>query len=194
MESLNEAIAQWTGHKRWKLQYRATLHGFAPNDFHSRCNDKGESLVIYKDESGYIYGGYTKIGWQNFDEDSDLLGIYDPEAFVFSLLNPKRIPPVQFKQRKYSSEEVECYSVYYDYERGPSFCVDRENLLLGWSCKKNELFIDTDHLFQYFQDPTEYSPINYETFDFTDRDWQTFTCNRCKLTEIEVFVLESNEM
>jgi hypothetical protein len=46
------------------LIYRASQDGFEANDFHSKCDQKPNTLMIIKSEHGNIFGGYTeqKIG------------------------------------------------------------------------------------------------------------------------------------
>ena len=54
---------------RFKLLYRASSQGFTGRAFHSNCNNKGNTLVIIKATTGFIFGGYTNIKWAN-PEDS----------------------------------------------------------------------------------------------------------------------------
>ena len=48
-----------------RLLYRGSRDGFKAQNFHDRCNNKGETLVIIKSEADYIFGGYTEINWDN---------------------------------------------------------------------------------------------------------------------------------
>ena len=38
---------------------RATTHGFRAQDFSVRCNDKGPTFILMRDDRGEIFGGFT---------------------------------------------------------------------------------------------------------------------------------------
>ena len=59
---------------KWKLQYRASEHGYSAKSFH-RCCDyiQGPNLIVIKSNGGWIFGGYTT---QSRSEDDLLEGIY----------------------------------------------------------------------------------------------------------------------
>ena len=46
-----------------KLCYRASLHGWSSQQFHQRCDDKVNTVVLVK-VGNYIFGGYTDQTWQ----------------------------------------------------------------------------------------------------------------------------------
>ena len=43
--------------------YKASIDGWAPKDFHGRCDKKGPTLVIMKSKVGKVFGGFCMIGW-----------------------------------------------------------------------------------------------------------------------------------
>jgi hypothetical protein len=45
------------------LCYRASLHGWSTQDFHSRCDDIAGTVVLIK-VGNWIFGGYTDQTWQ----------------------------------------------------------------------------------------------------------------------------------
>ena len=54
---------------RWLLCYRASLHGWLVETFHSNCDGKNNTITIIKKDN-YVFGGYTDIPWGktiNFD-------------------------------------------------------------------------------------------------------------------------------
>lgn len=65
----------------WSLIYRASKDGFGANDFHSKCNDKENTLVIIKSTNGNVFGGYTEQNWNGYESKCDL------NAFIFSFIN-----------------------------------------------------------------------------------------------------------
>ena len=70
------------------LLYRLTRDGDNPQAFHSRCDNKGMTIIFVKNYSnGYRFGGYTSVPWKgdnNYHQDA--------RAFVFSLNNKKKYP------------------------------------------------------------------------------------------------------
>lgn len=52
------ALENWTGYNAsmWYLCYRATDHGIAASLFHARCDNKGATIVLYKNAANYIFG------------------------------------------------------------------------------------------------------------------------------------------
>ncbi|GLT90051.1 hypothetical protein SLE2022_080030 [Rubroshorea leprosula] len=68
----------------WKLLYHSTLNGLSFNTFlGSITNDNGPTVLIIKDNEGYIYGGYASQPWERH---SDFYG--DMKSFLFQL-HPK---------------------------------------------------------------------------------------------------------
>ncbi len=50
------------GNKRFVtyMLYRGSEHGWKYKDFHSRCDNKGPTISLFKIKDGDIIGGYTK--------------------------------------------------------------------------------------------------------------------------------------
>ena len=73
-----------------KLLYRGSRDGDRTKTCHELCDNKQNVLIIMKSETGYIFGGYSKVGFKinnNFDYK------IDNNCFLFSL-NLKKIYPV----------------------------------------------------------------------------------------------------
>jgi len=106
-------IKEWTGYKYFELLYRGNKDGTTSKIFHNKCDNKGPTLCLYKNEKGYVFGGYASISWT-----SD--GSYHsaPESFIFTLTNIHGTEPLKFPNSDIN------YSVYHDSSRGPTF---------GWS-------------------------------------------------------------
>ena len=64
-----------------KLIYRATRDGDSIENFHSKCDNIRNTLMIVETTTGYIFGGFTSVGWNNNKGKC----IYDNKAFCFSL-------------------------------------------------------------------------------------------------------------
>ena len=104
-------ILEWSGYKSMKLIYRGSRDGTKSNDFHNKCDNQGPTICLFKNEKGYIFGGYSSISWTN---DS---GNYHsaPESFIFTLTNIYNIKPTKFPNSDSN------YSVYHYSSYGPTF-------------------------------------------------------------------------
>jgi len=74
------------------LIYKGSKDGFKASDFHSKCDDKSNTLVIVKSSNGNIFGGNTEQSWLNTDPISVRIDKNDPKAFIFSLINKEHRP------------------------------------------------------------------------------------------------------
>ncbi|KAJ5079815.1 hypothetical protein M0811_04128 [Anaeramoeba ignava] len=87
--------------------------GFPAQKFHSKCDNKGETLVIIQTTDKYIFGGFLEIGFPS----GDFRYLKDPNAFIFSLKNPNNNIPQKFKIQ----EGKEDYAIRYNRNDGPRF-------------------------------------------------------------------------
>jgi len=103
-------LCQFPNTKVWTLLYRATTDGFSACSFHSKCDNKPNTLVIIKSKSGNVFGGYTQQDW------SSRFGLHkkDPSAFIFSFINSQNEPLVM------KCQETK-YAIYCDKNFGPTF-------------------------------------------------------------------------
>ena len=108
-ECMNK-IYEWTGGKNMKLLYRGTRDGMTANIFHNKCDNQGPTVSLFKNENGYIFGGYTFKNWSSSNNY-----IIDPFSFIFTLTNKYNIPPTRF--HNFNSY----YSIYDNYSYGPTF-------------------------------------------------------------------------
>ncbi len=93
----------------WQLIYRASQDGFEATSFHSKCDNKPNTLIIIKTESGNIFGGYTEQNWTPSDSFKT-----DKNFFVFSLIN-KHNKPLKLRSSD-ATKGISCRSNF-----GPSF-------------------------------------------------------------------------
>jgi len=73
--------------EKWKLIYRASLHGFKASDFHEKCDGASKTLTIIRSSNSNIFGGYTEAQWDSSGQIKS-----DPVAFIFSLENKENNP------------------------------------------------------------------------------------------------------
>jgi len=72
-----------------KLLYRASRDGDSTKNCHKLCDNKQNVLIIIKSDIGYIFGGYSKIG---FKTSKNIDFKIDNNSFLFSV-DLKRIYP-----------------------------------------------------------------------------------------------------
>jgi hypothetical protein len=94
--------------QKLSLIYRASRDGFEGSSFHSKCDNKPNTLTIIKSTNGNVFGGFTEQSW-----DYDNWYKHDPNSFIFSLINIHN-KPIKIKRSK--NQSICCYSDY-----GPSF-------------------------------------------------------------------------
>ena len=95
-----------------ELIYRGTRDGMISNVFHNKCDNKGESIILIKNEKGNIFGGYASIPWTN---PSNSTWHSAPESFIFTLSNIYNAEPTKFPSKN-DQNEVRHYSSW-----GPCF-------------------------------------------------------------------------
>ena len=65
-EEYRQALIGWLPSElqdgEWRLLFRASRDGFAAKAFHSRCDNKGPTVVIVNSNQ-YIFGGFTEVSW-----------------------------------------------------------------------------------------------------------------------------------
>ena len=114
-KSVNEflkKIYEWSGYKSMELLYRGTRDGSSSEKFHEKCDNQGPTICLYKNEKGYIFGGYASISWKNEGN-----GYYKAnDCFIFTLTNVHRTNPTLFKFKEQSGD-----SVYHGRDHGAHF-------------------------------------------------------------------------
>jgi len=106
------SLCEFSLNQKFNLIYRASQDGFEASSFHSKCDNKLNTLIIIKSTNGYVFGGYTEQTW-------NCIGIYkaDPNSFIFSLINKTNKP---IKMKNITAERaIGCAESY-----GPVFGID----------------------------------------------------------------------
>eukprot|EP01124_Arcella_intermedia_P012617 TRINITY_DN1897_c0_g2_i12.p1 TRINITY_DN1897_c0_g2~~TRINITY_DN1897_c0_g2_i12.p1 ORF type:complete len:333 (-),score=64.61 TRINITY_DN1897_c0_g2_i12:34-1032(-) len=87
-----QLIQSWLPSPRlWTLLYRASRDGYTASQFHSRCNNSGPTITIYK-SSSYLFGGYNPNTWTSSNSYQNGGG-----SFIFTLVNPRGNTPTVFR-------------------------------------------------------------------------------------------------
>ena len=160
-------IYEFNGNKSIELIYRGSRDGMNSFSFHNKCDNKGPTICLYKNNKGYIFGAYAAISWTNSGEWKTA-----PLSYLFTLTNMHNSEPMKFPH----SPKESIYSVYHHSEFGPSFGSGRD------------ISIASD-----FALGESYANFPYTYIDNLGKGSSTFSSelktNRFKLKEIEVFKL-----
>jgi len=108
-EYLNK-ILEWSGYSKMELIYRGTRDGATSKIFHDKCDNQGPTIILYKNENGYIFGGYASVSWK-----SEGNYIKAPNSFIFTLTNIHGNEATKFP----NSNPDKC--VYHNSSYGPTF-------------------------------------------------------------------------
>ncbi len=90
--------------QKWTIIYRASQNGFKAANFHTKCDNKPNTLIIIKSKNGNQFGGYAEKSWTHKA---------DPNSFIFSLINLENNP----LKIKWSKNQ----GIYCDNNYGPIF-------------------------------------------------------------------------
>ena len=107
-----EKLYEWCRTKNFELLYRGTRDGFGANDFHRLCDNKGKTLVLIKNTSGHVFGGFASISWESSGGYKQA-----PGSFLFTLTNMHGIQPTKFPLKN----ENDGYAVYHYASYDPAF-------------------------------------------------------------------------
>ena len=150
--------------KKIKKLYQATIDGGDPINFHSKCDNIENTLVIIKSEGFRRFGGFTPIPWKssikNYISDHSL------KTFVFSLDN-KKIYYLIKKEK----------SVYHYKDYGPCFGEGHDIGIIGNPIKEKALYT-CQISYDYKGDQYSLSEYNYN---------KIFKKQKIKAFEYEVF-------
>ena len=95
------------------------------NIFHNHCDKKGPTICLFKNEKGYIFGGYISNDWKG----NEYGGWYSAgESFIFTLTNMYNISPTKFPTTG--------DSIFDGYDNGPIF----GDIFIGFNSNNNVNF------------------------------------------------------
>lgn len=69
------------------LLYRGSRDGWTGKDFHSRCDDKGATISLFKIKDGSCFGGFTSESWL-----PDIVNKKDNTSMLFNLTHKRLFP------------------------------------------------------------------------------------------------------
>lgn len=109
-KEFTKKIMEWTGCRDFELLYRGTKDGSKSEIFHNKCDNKGPTVCLYKNEKGNIFGGYASVSWKSRGDF-----VLAPESFIFTLTNICGIPPTKFYPKSNSK------NLFHKGDFGPTF-------------------------------------------------------------------------
>ena len=66
------------------------------SDFHRCCDNKGDTLLLFKTDKNYIFGGYTPLNWTS-PNSGEINDPNDNMTFLFSLNKMKKYTKISEK-------------------------------------------------------------------------------------------------
>jgi hypothetical protein len=149
------------GDQKWKLIYRASRDGFRAEDFHQKCDEKFNTLVLVKSTNSNVFGGFSGRAWSSNEEHKT-----DELSFVFSLINPNH-------EKKIIEISNESKGIHCKSQMGP--CFGNEHLQISNSSNLNtnsSLKIGSDFETENFQaEEIEVFAKDYNLLSQVSKSW-----------------------
>lgn len=124
---------------------RASRDGFSAEDFHDKGTGRKNTLTVILTTNGNVFGGFTEKHWIG---NKDGINVYDPNAFIFSLINKDNKP---FKTK--ISSNFAHSAVHIRNDCGPSFGGNHDSRLfhLNYEIFNNKLNLKKNRLISMFE-------------------------------------------
>jgi len=107
--------------------YQATRDGGEPINFHLKCDNIPNTLVLIKSEGNRRFGGFTPIPWKS---EGGYIKDSENKTFVFSLDNKKI----------YYLKSIKENAIYHNKDSGPCFGGGRDIAIDRNPLKENTLY------------------------------------------------------
>ena len=108
-EEFKKLLLEWTGFKKMELIFRGSRDGMTCQNFRSKCNKQGPTIVLIKNDKDNIFGGYASTSW-----DNNNIWESASNSFIFTLTNIFDIEPTKFFSK--GGSEIGNYDFH-----GPNF-------------------------------------------------------------------------
>ena len=120
--------------KFYNLIYRGSRNGFRAEDFHEKCDEKKNTIVVVQARNGRRFGGFTEAKWDKSNGYKS-----SSTGFLFSLDNK------EVYYNKKNEYDIYCYS-----DKGPTFGGGHD-LFIDDNCNKdNESFDNSNHSYDTY--------------------------------------------
>lgn len=114
-EQARTSLSKWLpqSDKKWQLLYKCPSTGFDSKEFHNKCDNQGPTVTLIQYNKQFLFGGFTRAPWSTTNDKV----VHDEMAFLFTLIHPSNIEPVQFRMNPCTVE----IAVYHHSDYGPAF-------------------------------------------------------------------------
>ena len=104
-----KTICEWIDPNKkfqFNLLFRMSRDGSNCSDFHRCCDNKGETLLLFKTDKNYIFGAYTPLNWTS-PQSGEVNDPNDNLTFLFSLNKMKKFTKIPGKSRNSARSQKE---------------------------------------------------------------------------------------
>ncbi|KAL0228936.1 hypothetical protein GEMRC1_013556 [Eukaryota sp. GEM-RC1] len=159
-----------------RLLFRASRDGYTAANFHSKCDNQANVLVLFKTNTGAIGGGYSTTAF-------DSSGQYklSPGAFLFRLVNSNGASPRKFNLKGTTVNDIYCNSGY-----GPTFGGNHDLYVVN-NCQSSNSSCNLGHTYEGTY--TEF--IGGSSFRITDYEVYQLIVPQTKSTDFDSTILKS---
>ena len=124
---LTKILPKELKNNKYELLFRATRDGFQASTFHSKCDNRGETISIIQSTNNHIFGGYTSKPWSGISKY-----VRDEKAFIFLLRSTQGNVP-----QKWTPTKVPGCATYHHTGKGPTFGGGHD-LCIGDNCNTSK--------------------------------------------------------
>ena len=150
-----------------ELLYRGTRDGSGSDVFHNKCDNKGPTIILCKNEKDNIFGGYSSISWTTNTGYKSANG-----SFLFTLTNIHNTLPTKFP-----NTQNENYAVYHNSGYGPTFGN-------GYDLHISDDYLNNNNSCSYLCNDYSYPDILGKGYSIFTSDLNN---HNFKLKEVEIF-------
>jgi hypothetical protein len=151
------SLVELTKTSKGNLLYRATRDGFTGKAFHSKCDGKGNTITIIKNDLNYVFGGYASSAWNSSGNY-----INDPNAFLFSL----RRAGVSLKDK--FTVKLAQYALFGGSSYGPAFGDDIHTCNQSNTNTRSRCDFGGSYNFRYNGNAQDFLAGNYDYWTTTE--------------------------
>lgn len=123
--------------KGWRLVYQASKDGFLTTTFHTKADNKGDTVTVIQSDNGYIFGGYNPLPWSQNNTYNN-----DKRTFLFSLVNKMGKPTKIDNHTQYQN------SAYNGSGYGPTFGGGHDIYISNQSNTNNQSYTNCSYSFK----------------------------------------------
>lgn len=148
--------------KEYQLLFKASRDGFAASTFHSKCDNRGETITIIQSTNDNIFGGYTSKPWTSnggWIDDSQ-------KAFIFALKSQNGNDPQKWKVKSAQAQ----YTVYHHSSYGPTFGGGHDIYICNNCDSQGSSHSNLGHTYQAPQDKN----LLAGSYTFTVKDYEVW--------------------